>query len=419
MTAPPDEPRPDPALPDGPRPGTAPPDGPRPETAPPDGPLTEAVNERIFRDQIVPLFLTGPPAQRSPVVVIVGGQTGAGKTAVTGMVQRALGGPGGFTTVNMDFYNPMHPSFDRWQAEDEATASARVRPDGERWWAKAQQYAIEQRHHVVLESAMRDPSEFEDIAARFRGEGYRVEVALLAVPPALSRLGILNRYLDEVEEVGHGRYIDPAVHDECCDGVLRGAAAVDEGGLAHTAFAFRRSGEVVYANHAGADDTWREPARLAEAVEEERHRPWTEGERAWYERRMAALRDGADPRWRPELDAIDETAAPLLPARADAPPPDRTPPLAPQQALDHDAEPVPQPQPDHTQELQQDAQPQPEVSRQTLTELRDAADAIHRARLAAESTRRTQNDAVATPEPTAPEPDATPQTRGPDTEIDR
>jgi hypothetical protein len=276
------------------------------------GALSEEANERIFREQIVPMFLTGAPAQRQPVAVIVGGQTGAGKTAVTATVKHALGQSGGFVNINMDFYNPQHPSYHRWRAEDEHTASAKVRPDGERWWTKAQQHAIDNRCHVVLESAMRHKLEFEDIARRFHDAGYRVEVAIVAVPESLSRLGMLQRYWGEVQEVGHGRRIDPAIHDECYRGVVRGAAAVDAGDLAHSAFAFRRNGEVIYANHAGPDGAWREAPRLAAAVQAERHRPWTDAEQHWYAHNSSKLRAAIDPRHHPELDAIDAKAAPLL-----------------------------------------------------------------------------------------------------------
>lgn len=276
------------------------------------GALSEEANERIFREQIVPMFLTGAPAQKQPVAVIVGGQTGAGKTAVTSMVKDALGRSGGFVNINMDFYNPLHPSYHRWRAEDENTASAKVRPDGERWWAKAQEHAIDNRCHVVLESAMRYASEFEDIARRFHDAGYRVEVAIVAVPEALSRLGILQRYWGEVQDVGHGRLIDPAIHDECYRGVMRGSAAIDAGDLAHSAFAFGRNGEIVYANHTGPDGSWREPPRLAAAVQAERQRPWTDAEQHWYTRNSGKLRAAIDPRHHRELDAIDVTAAPLL-----------------------------------------------------------------------------------------------------------
>jgi hypothetical protein len=37
------------------------------------GARSDEGNERIFREQIVPMFLTGAPAQKQPVAVIVGG----------------------------------------------------------------------------------------------------------------------------------------------------------------------------------------------------------------------------------------------------------------------------------------------------------------------------------------------------------
>jgi Mrp family chromosome partitioning ATPase len=110
-------------------------------TSSPDDVLSAEDNEQIFRKHIVPMFLTGPPTQPKPVVVIVGGQTGAGKTAVTTMVKHALGQRGAF--INMDFYNPMHPRYHRWRAEDEYTASDRVRPTGERTSATAEYCAAQ------------------------------------------------------------------------------------------------------------------------------------------------------------------------------------------------------------------------------------------------------------------------------------
>ncbi|MFD8562989.1 zeta toxin family protein [Streptosporangium canum] len=274
--------------------------------------LSEEANERIFREQIVPMFLTGAPSQDRPVVVIVGSQTGGGKTQITRMVKQALGQHGSFININMDFYNPLHPKYHQWRAQDESTASAKVRPDGERWWEKAQAYAIEHRCHVVLESAMFHRSEFEDIARRFNAGGFQVEAALVAVPASLSRLGILDRYWSEVREVGHGRLIDPAIHDACYAGVERGAAAIDEGTLAHSAFVFRRNGEVVYANHLTADGSWAAPPRMAAAVTDERHRPWTASEQAWFSGRITALRADISVGWHVEVDRIQALATPLM-----------------------------------------------------------------------------------------------------------
>ncbi|WP_426361723.1 zeta toxin family protein [Streptomyces sp. E-08] len=51
--------------------------------------LSEEENAQIFREQIVPQQLDGRP-QEQPIAVIVSGQTGAGKTAITALVTTAL-----------------------------------------------------------------------------------------------------------------------------------------------------------------------------------------------------------------------------------------------------------------------------------------------------------------------------------------
>ncbi|MFF4647379.1 hypothetical protein [Streptomyces sp. NPDC001389] len=47
----------------------------------------------------------------------------------------------------------MHTTqYARWQAERPGEADALVRPDGDRWWEQAQEYALSRGFHVLLES---------------------------------------------------------------------------------------------------------------------------------------------------------------------------------------------------------------------------------------------------------------------------
>ena len=79
---------------------------------------------------------------------------------------------------------PLHPSYHRWRPGGEATASAKCARTARNGRDKVQLCAIENLANVVLESAMRDRSGFEDIAAVFHDAGYRTEIALLAGPTA-------------------------------------------------------------------------------------------------------------------------------------------------------------------------------------------------------------------------------------------
>ncbi|PIM66759.1 hypothetical protein CTU88_40955 [Streptomyces sp. JV178] len=293
-----------------------------------EGRLPLAENQRIFREQIAPVFLDGCAPQRAPVAVIVAGQTGAGKTAVTRMVKDALDRGGPSAWINMDFYNPQHPEYARWQAERPQEADALVRPDGDRWWEQAQDLALSRGYNILLESAMVTPAEYEDICRRIRSarlpEGvapYRIETAFVAVPGPVSRLGVMTRYLDELQRHGHGRLVDPDIHDAALRGVVRGAAALEREGLGDFASVLRRGGETVHMQHiapgglsSDVAGTRGAGASLVAAVEREHARVQTTAEAAQFVARHAAAVVMAPDYALPELDRVARSAAPILPA---------------------------------------------------------------------------------------------------------
>lgn len=293
--------------------------------------LSAAENQRIFEDEIIPDLLSSGQRAEQPVVVFIGGQTGAGKTAITDLVVDSLGQRGGCVNANMDFYSPYHPDYAALVTQDETTASALIRPDTEKWWINAQHHAAASGVNVVVETAMRSRTEFEELIPAFRAHGYRVEVGVLAVPSALSRLGALSRYLHELSATDgrHGRWVDPAIHDECYWGVLRAAAAIDRTDLTDTVVAFRRDASTVYANHRDPDGNWIFPPRTPAAILEERNREWTPLEQARFDRDVGQLPVARiDDRTRAEITEIKRLAEPLRPTGlVRRPPPPGPPPM--------------------------------------------------------------------------------------------
>lgn len=285
--------------------------------------LSAAENDRIFRERIVPDVLVGTP-QEQPLAIIVSGQTGAGKTSITTLATQALAGRGTAVNINLDTYKPYHPQFDALMRADDTTAGAYTSIDGHKWMEAAEAYAIRSRFDIVLESAMRDPRDFEEPAARLRAGGYRVEVLVVAVHESMSRLGALDRYLQQVEAFGQGRMIDRGIHDACYRGVVRASAGIDEDHLANSVFVVRRDASVVYSNHLDSTGQWVRTPGTPQAVTGERDRPWTEKEsllfaastaRAHERIKQLPAQDRAAPLR--ELGAIAELARPLVHPGAD------------------------------------------------------------------------------------------------------
>lgn len=236
--------------------------------------LDEAESGRIFRDRIVPDLLSGS-AQEQPVVTFVGGQPGDGKATITALVKAVLQRRGRPVVLSATAYEPYHPRFYEPITDVPPTAGKYVEADGRRWLAQAEELVIQQRYDAIVETEFVDPEAFETSARRFKAAGFQVEVAILAVHEAISRLGVLESHLLALENFGFGSLAVESRHDAGYQGVLRAAELVDRGEWADRIAVLRRDGQLIYGNQRDADGQWQQSARTADPITWERDRPWT------------------------------------------------------------------------------------------------------------------------------------------------
>ncbi|MEV7470863.1 zeta toxin family protein [Streptomyces kronopolitis] len=256
-------------------------------------------SEEVLAGTVLPGVLDGAvPQPARPVVVFVAGQPGSGKTMVVDLVHAALQRRGGAVRVDRDAYKAVHPHYGAFVAEDVRTAGVRVRPETYRWQADVEVRIREGRYDAVVEAPLAHPSEFLAGVAAYRKAGYRVEIVALAVPEAVSQLGILDRYLRLAEE-GRARFVSWDNHDACAAALVDTLGTVESVRLADRVLVVRRSAEAaleaVYANELGA--AGEQLAGAADAVLAERRRPWGPAETGRFRRQLAdADRRLADPR---------------------------------------------------------------------------------------------------------------------------
>lgn len=250
----------------------------------------------LLAEVIVPKLTAGAVAQERPVVVFVAGQAGSGKTLVMDLVHAALEQRGGAVRVDRDTYKAVHPHYSAFLAEDVRTAGVRVRPETYRWQAEVEARARASRYDVVAEEAVADPAAWLAAVAAYREAGYRIEVVALAVPEAVSQLGVLDRYLRLAEE-GRARYVGWDNHDTCAAALPVALANIEARRLADRVVVVQRSGEVLYANELMPSGRWRRPAGAREALLAERARPWSAAQTGAFRRQLAAAdRRAHDPR---------------------------------------------------------------------------------------------------------------------------
>ncbi|KAI1460633.1 zeta toxin-domain-containing protein [Annulohypoxylon moriforme] len=316
--------------------------------------LSEEESRAIFERVIVPAELGFLPpvtpdnadningdtktasSSRTPLAVLIIGQTGAGKTRTAPLLKTALTrlrSPHPLAHFVADTYKTYHPSYTPLlHSPTPSLASPATSPDARRWLLRAARLAASQHIDVLLESAARHPADFAELATVFRREGYRVEVVVMAVPAALSRLGVLVRYYEGLPEAGPigglpVRLTPRRVHDESFGGLVEGAGFIDgvgggggkegreegkgDNGVVDQVVVVRRDNMVAYANER-VNGVWRRGPGVAEALRAERERPLTVMERTGARESLRRLREMDVPGLESQLEEIEELLNPLL-----------------------------------------------------------------------------------------------------------
>ncbi|MFE5899867.1 zeta toxin family protein [Streptomyces sp. NPDC056488] len=254
--------------------------------------LAEVEHRQVLAERL-PGWTRGAVPQEHPVVVVVAGQPGAGKTAVADLVQAALERRGGAVRIGRDLYKPAHRDYAAALAADVRTAGAAVRSDTAAWQAAIEEHVRRSRFDAVVESALADLDEFRGSSAAYRRSRHRIEIVALATAEAWSQLGILDRFLTEGR-----RYVSWENHDTCATRMLAVLAAVEAEQLADRITVVMRDGTVLYDNEL-TDGAWRRRPGADQAVARGRGRAWSAQETAIFRRRIAAAevrvhRDVAD-----------------------------------------------------------------------------------------------------------------------------
>lgn len=79
-------------------------------------------------------------------------------------------------------------------------ASPATGTDAQKWLAMACNWCIDRKIDVLLESACRNLDELTSLISDFHVAGYRVNVAIMAVPECLSILGTMVRHYKKLSE---------------------------------------------------------------------------------------------------------------------------------------------------------------------------------------------------------------------------
>jgi Zeta toxin len=223
-----------------------------------------------------------------------------------------------------DHLGTMHPRWAGLLRTDDRTAGSAVYYDSRAWFREGIDYCLANRLDFILDTAQDNPERSRALLSRFREPDSSgrpacyVRVIWVATAQAMADLGVLDRYQQEREAFGGGRFV--ANPDRSYPGVLATAEMIDSDHLADEVYVYARGGQQLYSNLLAGPGRWARPAGSAAAISAERERPWTAEETRWFTERVSQLahEPGKLGRsWWPQLAALVDAALPYAHASID------------------------------------------------------------------------------------------------------
>lgn len=221
--------------------------------------------------------LTYPPAiapSTHPQAVLLGGQSGAGKTTLHDVFKGRLAN--NVIVVNGDEYRSFHPRFRQLKklyGDDYVLHTAS--------WAGAMTETLINRlsrfgYNLIVEGTLRTADVPLKTARLLKERGYRISLALMAVKPEISLLSCQLRY-EEMRIAGTTpRATDPAHHRSIVDQIVSNLRTLEDSGACENIYLHTRSQVCLFPHEEGQ-------GTASETLGQALFGPWTAEEESHYQ----------------------------------------------------------------------------------------------------------------------------------------
>lgn len=183
-------------------------------------------------------------SQLHPKAMLLGGQSGAGKTTLHDILNREFSN--NVIIINGDEYRSRHP---RYKELDAAFGPEAVNHTAS--WAAAMTEALVDElsrmgYNLIIEGTLRTTEAPITSATLLRKRGYGVSLALMAVKPEISLISCQIRY-EQMRLAGTiPRATDPAHHNKIVRAIVSNLEVLEQSGLFDSIRLFSRSREQLY-----------------------------------------------------------------------------------------------------------------------------------------------------------------------------
>lgn len=170
-------------------------------------------NELIFR------LSANKYSSDSPTLIIVGGQSGAGKSRLSPLAKNNM--DNNVIHIDIDEVRASHPYFSAVNKSYPEFIHRILVEDSIKLENAIVDYFLENKFNILYEGTLRNTDGYVKLASRFKEMDYNVLLYLMAVPELESLGSIYSRYAMDVVCNGKPRWVEKFAHDESYTGLIK------------------------------------------------------------------------------------------------------------------------------------------------------------------------------------------------------
>lgn len=177
--------------------------------------LNDEQLSKFFAEEIVPKFTRGKKPSEKPQLVYLSGQPGAGKSSVSRIYAKEMGGEESVVVFGADDLRAMLPYAKEVQEKYEMEYPFITKKDSGKLRTMLMNHCFENKINMVVESIFANPNDDKmPVFEQAKKAGFKMGVAFLGVDENLSSLGIYNRYNYQKNLTGRGFAPTLDMHDK-------------------------------------------------------------------------------------------------------------------------------------------------------------------------------------------------------------
>lgn len=203
--------------------------------------LSKEEHARIF-EVIKALWTKDKHPVERPIAIIVGGQTGAGKTGLIGY-SKAMFKDGNVIVINSDEFAAFHPKIDEFAPKYPEYFTNIQGQETATWTSDLFKFARENHYNLIFEGTMWNTRVADDAIADLISLGYSVIVRGMSVGNLESKLSVVDRYINEIKVKGYGRLVEVPHHDRTYDGMPNTIDYIEQNGYYSALEIFSRNSD--------------------------------------------------------------------------------------------------------------------------------------------------------------------------------